>query len=247
MKLVLTLLLALLAGAPAGARGQVSTHPAGSPAAVADSFLSMIARKEFVRATEFVDSASLEGFRHSRLRNLRLQDSMEKSHPRPRRTDLPPAVADYFEAQMKKHQEDAGSYIQREFGVSSIAELERMTGAQVFARWLESQHPETQLRHMLRMHGKDSLALSFVPAAGYPRTPLVVGAVAASASLAYAIFHDSLAAPPGISPRVLPLRLFRAGWRLDATEAEVAIIDGMCMIGFAMVEDESEVPTEPPK
>jgi hypothetical protein len=223
------------------ALGQTPEQPLLSPAAVADSFLSRIARKEFRRAVELVDSASLEEFKRTSIASLRLQDSVEKM-PVPRRTDVPPAVAAYFEAQAARYRLVAGPEVERQFGVRTVADVERMSAAEVFARWLESEHPDTQMRQALRAQGRDSLAGVILPMIGLPRSPTVLGAVTISDSLAYVLFQEMSRQLQSLEPGVLPLRRTAAGWRVPAAGAESAIRGGMCSIAFSLVETEPEVP-----
>lgn len=228
--------------APAGVlESQAPVHPVGSPAAVADSFLTRIARKDFGRAVELVDSASLEEFKRASIASLRLQDSVEKM-PVPRRTDVPPAVAAYLEAQAARYRIVAGPEVERQFGVRTVADVERMSAAEVFARWIESEHPDTQMRQALRAQGRDSLAGVILPMIGLPRSPTVLGAVKISDSLAYVLFGEASHQPRNLEPGVLPLRLTATGWRVPAAEAGMAIRDGMCSMGFSLVETEAEIP-----
>lgn len=226
---------------PYATSGQTPQQLPDSPAAVADSFLSRIARKEFMRAVELVDPASLEEFRRAHIASLRFQDSAEKI-PVPRRTDIPPVVAAYFEAEAARYRVVAGSEVERQFGVATVAEVERMSATEVFARWLESEHPDTQMRRALRAQGRDSLAGVVLPMIGVPRSPTVLGAVIVSDTLAYALFGEMPRQPQLLEPGVLPLRLTAAGWRVPAAEAEMAIRNGMCSIGFSLVETEAEIP-----
>ncbi len=226
---------------PGAALGQTSGQPPLSPAAVADSFLSRIARKEFGRAVELVDSASLQEFKRARIASLRFQDSAEKI-PMPRRTDVPPAVAAYFEAEAARYRLVAGPEVERQFGVPTVADVERMSAAEVFARWLEAEHPDTKMRQALRAQGRDSLAGVILPMTGLPRSPTVLGAVTISDSLAYVLFQEMSHQPQFLEPGVLPLRRTAAGWRVPAAEAEMAIRDSMCSFGFSLVETEAEIP-----
>lgn len=217
----------LCAGAPA--QGQALP---GSPAAVADSFLARIARKDFLGATMLVDSASMEEFKASSVQSQRLNDSLLKT-VRPRRTDVPLAVADWLEAEARKWRSQ-GSGLERDFGVSSVAELERVPAKEVFARWLTARHPEIEFERM-RASSTDPRARDLPKVVMRARVPTVFGTVAASDSLAYAVFFDAdRSSGPG--PSILPVRLTPVGWRIPAAEAEMAIINGMCSIGFAILE-----------
>lgn len=219
--------LALCAAAPAPSQ----TLPA-SAAAVADSFLSRMAREDFIGATELVDSASMEAFRASRLHSARSEDSLSK-RARQRRTDVPPAVADWLEATARNARDVYGSYLERELDVSTIAELERLTAREVFARWLAARHPATEFERMRAMSSDPrATELSLLRLEG--RAPSLLGTVTASDSLAYAVFHDSESTGP--LPAVLPVRLTLSGWRIDAGEAEMAIVNGMCSISFAILD-----------
>lgn len=225
------LALALCAAAPA--RGQTLPE---SPAAVADSFLSRLARKDFPGAAQLVDSASMEDFKVSRVASARSRDSLETAVPQPR-ADLPPAVAEWFEANRRRAREVSGSDLEREFGVSTLGELERMTAKELFSRWLAAQHPEAEFERMRALN--DDLRARKLPAIVLKgRAPVILGTVSASDSLVYALFHGEPEVPIAPLPSVLPVRLTPAGWRIPAQDAEMAISNGMCTIGFSIVEDE---------
>ena len=215
---------------------QRAPHPVGSPAAVADSFLTRIARKDFLGATDLTDSASLAAFHREQISLLWLTDSLQKVPPRPR-TDVPPAVAEYYEIQQRKFEATYGSHVEREFGVKTLAEVERMTPRELLARLLSNQHPETQLAYALRAQGRDSLAPEILTAFGGIRTPRVIGTVLASDSLAYALFQDDTG-DAGAGPQVLPVRRTRDGWRLRASDAAFTMRGGSCSFGFAMMDSE---------
>lgn len=227
--------IALCAAAPAP--GQALPE---SPAAVADSFLSRMARQDFPGATELVDSTSMEVFRMSSIQSARSEDSLRKV-VRQRRTDVPPAVAEWLEATARNSREVYGSYLERELGVSTVAELERLTAREVFARWLAARHPGTEFERMRAM-SNDPRVRELPSLLVKGRAPILLGTVTASDSLAYAVFHDSESTGP--MPSVLPVRLTPHGWRIPAVEAEMAIVNGMCSIGFAILDaDEvSDVP-----
>lgn len=227
-------LLAFALSAAAPAAGQTIPE---SPAAVADSFLSRMARKDFLGATELVDSTSMEDFRVSRIESAPSEDSLQK-RTRQRRTDVPPAVAEWLEATARNSRDAYGSYLERELGVSTLAELERLTAREVFARWLAARHPETEFERMRDM--SDDPRVSELPSLAVKgRAPLLLGTVTATDSLAYAVFHDSESTGP--LPAVLPVRLTSGGWRIPAGDAEMAIVNGICSISFAIV-DADEVP-----
>lgn len=223
---------------PAGAHAQAALPPPSMAAAVADSFLSRTARMDFKGATDLVDPSSLEEFRRTQVDNLRLQDSLEKLPERGNR-DLPPAVAEYFAAQARKFRSEFGSPLELEFGVKSIAEAESMSGPELFARWLESQHPETRFRNAVRAQHRDSLPSAVIAAMMTVRSPRVLGAMLASDSVAYALFQEAGTEPSPLGPQLLPLRLTKAGWRLDAVEAQHAIHGISCTFGVS-VEAEKE-------
>lgn len=225
------LAFALCAAAPA----QGQTLPE-SPAAVADSFLSRLARKDFPGATQLVDSASMEDFKVSRVASARSRDSLETAVQQPR-TDVPPAVAEWFEANRRRAREVSGSDLEREFGVSTVGELERMTAKELFAGWLAAQHPEAEFERM-RAPSSDPRARELPAVVLKSREPSILGTVIASDSVAYALFHGGDDVAAGSLPSVLPVRLTPAGWRIPAHEAEMAISNGMCAIGFSIVVDE---------
>lgn len=226
-------LLAFALCAPVPAPGQTLAE---SPAAVADSFLSRMAREDFLGATGLVDSASMEAFRVLRLASARSRDSLQ-TVVRQRPNDLPPAVADWLEANRRRVRDVYGSDLEREFGVSTIAELERMTARALFASWLAAQHPEAEFRRM-RALNDDPRARELPAIMLKARAPVVLGIVSASDSLVYALFHGEPEVYDPSLPSVLPVRLTPAGWRIPAEEAEMAIANGMCSIGFAIVADE---------
>lgn len=217
------------------ALADAQTLPA-SPAAVADSFLARFARKDFLGATELVDPASMEHFHAASLLSARLNDSVQRAVP-PRRTDVPPAVADWLESQRRSGGDAYADFFEREFGVATVAELERLTPREVFARWLAARHPEAEFARMVRA---DPRARELPPIVMQARAPMILGTVAASDSLTYAVFQHQ-GAPTGTLPSLLPIRLTATGWRIPAGEAEMAIHRGVCSIGFAIVDGE-EVP-----
>lgn len=230
-------LVAVLLISTAGlVEGQRPNHPEGSPAAVADSFLTRLARKDFDGAAEYVDAGSLDEFRRAQIASMRSADSIQKS-PRAFR-DVPPAVAEYFEAQARRADSTHGSRIWQEFGVKSVDEVEAMNPREVFARWLESQHPETQIARAMQAAGRDSLRPQLMAVIGTVQNPVVLGAVTHGDSAAYALFKNSMPSAYVSPPDVLPLRLTRAGWRLHAEEAAAAIRGGMCSFGFAIMDVE---------
>lgn len=230
MKTRYVLLFTIALCAPSQAGSQTSGE---SPAAVADSFLSRFARKDFLGATKLVDSASMEDFRVASVRSARSSDSLQGAEPQ-RRSEVPPAVAEYLEAQARRARDAYGSHLEREFGVSTVAELERMGASGVFARWLEGQHPETEFRRAVAL-STESRARALPSIVMQAPDPIVLGTVAASDSLAYAVFYGGPGTSSGL-PSVLPVRLTSIGWRIRADEAEMAIINGVCSIGFAVLE-----------
>ena len=138
--LILGLGLATLNPAPLMAQ---TAPAASSPRAVAQAAISALDAGRWEAVPPLVDPAELERFRRKRLWWMRMMEAERKKlasgeiSMRFVNPDVPPAVREWFDKQSEEHavREPGATFA----GVTSMAELERLSAPEMLARFLQAR------------------------------------------------------------------------------------------------------------
>lgn len=211
---VIVALLTVMAG-PLAAQGA----PEADPAAVYRQFAAQLARGAFADAARLLYLPVLDERRFEAVRRMRNHTPYEPTLADVTRhdPDMPPAVAEYQLAQMKKHLQDAANPFEHEWaGVKDTTELLRLTPTEAAARWLEARDPRTMMRRAFRSapscRGKRFLADS---AAAMIR-PVLAGSITRG-DTAYVLVRQDVGPVEGdyfweVPPTVVTLRRMEGRW-----------------------------------
>ncbi|HET9982406.1 MAG TPA: hypothetical protein VFQ38_02410 [Longimicrobiales bacterium] len=200
------------------------------------TLLDRLAAKDWSGVAAMVHPRTLEGFRASQIRTARATERARAEPPQVGPPDAPPEVRAWFEAQRKKHEALFATALEAELsGAQTLAELETLPAAAVFARWLAANDPRERVARVLAARGVTSPAQQGA-AEPFAEQRRVLGAVLEDDSTASVVFVAGPAAPGQGDPErrkgVATFRRTEAGWRLWDGWGETGIFPGSFAIGF---------------
>ncbi len=204
------------------------TPQSATPEAAAQALFTALSEDRWLDAARLVHPEALTRFREQKLmelRNIREPKPMTAADYRRGEPEMPDAVAEYMAKRANQVRNKPGSRIAYEFaGVSSVAELERLSAEEMMARWFQAQHPAYKMEQAIKEIGRPlpPEAAGQMPGR-VERTILGTTPAQQADSIAYVVhrtvwLHGEERAPH--SPLgVLVMRRTPVGWRVDPTQS----------------------------
>ncbi|CAN5202664.1 hypothetical protein BH24GEM2_BH24GEM2_18700 [soil metagenome] len=221
------LILALCCLAMVSNSAATQTPQPATPEAAAQALFTALSEGRWLDAARLVDPEALSRFREQKLiemRSIREPKPMTIAEYRRQEPEMPEAVAEYMVKQANQAREKFGSYITHDFaGVSSVADLEKLSAEEMMARWFQARDPSYRIQQAAGTPGRElpPQAIALVE----PRNERTVMSTAAGehADIAHVVFRTvqwyGKERAPHSPLGVLVVRRTPAGWRVDPTES----------------------------
>lgn len=217
------------------------TRPGAAAEAVARAAFRAMEERRWGDVAPLMHPEALRRFRAFQVMDARSDERLAKNPPTWSDPDMPEAVARWYQEQRNKNPFDARSELRRKFGVDSLAQLEALPAAEMFARWLRSQDPREFMRAQLQAAGKLPRADTVLPEFLSERRA-VVGPVVENDSTVLVVYRLSIVADsaPAAPERtgVLTVRRSPQGWRLWSGERDAHFLgENDFVFSFGLDED----------